>query len=877
MRILRLALPLILALTFSFGTSLSNFIYSLTFDKNLYILGDLSKHEVNCDAKNCHKKYSVETTALESTSVNAIGIGIINGQSSWYCEDDNGSLVNLYSTPNHNSTYGAIKQQYHFFSIPSSCKKNILGIVPQQEHTAIARIGWRGGSLVLSSIEILTGYKNFIDFFNVYSRLLIGILSLLFLFFLKSSISFKIPGSKTYKYGIFSLSLHFAFTSSLISTSLPFLSFIDSPLLKAFGSLGIGLIAFSFRANHSIDPLNPNKDDFFSTVHYLFALMLFSAVYFISPGFLYLYVQSILGAFLLIFAFRAKAPAPATISICLASDLLSAWGITRGFPTNLTTHYTLFIFLTDSFSIVRSMNSFNYSKRNRSLDMAIKLIRDVSHRFGIKRISYSYFDANYNVINHFIRPQKTKFSNETVPQIMARVLTTGRPILRMKIDDPSHRLLKKNSEKKKYRGDEYSIFPLYYHGKTLGTLNLTNYPTSSFTDPMECQHLLLSLQSSIPILSESLHLDTLKTNTMESLSILQAEKDFEKEKTFSNVDPILTKLSKHLDLRIIVSKANFSNRHFETFMTFNYNEKDAKILQTHTPRISSDLLTSPANLSLLNHEIVFIDDITRLFPVYSNYVRTLFKTNKTKSLFIAPLNISQKDDWGVCWIEMENKVSKPPADLESIGILVSEAIERILNKGYQEIENNRLLGKIKDVVPSHVIEKLSKGIDPIEPDEGFLLNIDLSGSTPLSKKLGPQKFSKLISNINSMLIDNLSNTSFLPRMVIWDAFIFTSSQKSIDLPTIEEISKSIQKAIQNSTSYPLGFRGVLHYGDITRNISTGTPKSWAVVGSALAESCKIEAANKDIKNQIMISNEAKKNIEQSNELINKEKSKKEVA
>lgn len=860
MRLFRVIIPLVAAVIFSYGPLVSDNIYSLSFKNKLTILGDLSTFESSCSESNCIKKYLVDLHDISISSYNAIGIGIINGESNWYCTLPENKLLKLYETSGHKDSLGSIRQQYHFFTIPNICNPVIVGIIPSQKHTAIARIGWRAGSLVVSSNKVLAGYKNLTDFFNVYSRILSGLLCILFLFFLSTSINYQIPGSLFYRYGILSLSIHFILSSSILSTSFPFFSYIEHPLLKSFGSIAIACIALSLRSAKNLDPFKITKSREINTLNYLILLCSFCFVYLLFPGTLYLTVQSALCFILFSYAARSKSTSVALISLCFSSDLVSAWGILPALPTNLTSHYTLFLFIFDSFSIVNSLNRVGSTKESTSVEENTKLLLAIVKRFNIKRVSYSIFDTSHNVVSTFIKPKQPSVTAPTVPQIMARVLTTGRAILRMNVNDPSHRLLKSIRKNIKYSGNEYSVFPLKYYGKTLGTLNITNYPVSTFTDPMECQHFLLSLRTHIPKLSHSIHLDSLTKNTTESLYILEAENSFENDISFQNLNLILDRLCSKLDLRIIVSKANHKNSHFETFGSYNYNSDDANILQSHTPRISKDLLTSPANLALLGNETVFIDDITRLFPVYSEYVKKLFSNNNTKTLFVNSLAIDDTQSWGVCWIESENKLVKPVADIKSISALAASAIERMLNKTYKRIREDRLLGKLKDVVPTHVIEKLSRGIDPIEIDEGFILNIDLSGSTPLSKSIGTEKFSEIINNINSRLIDDLSETGFVARMVIWDAFIFTISANNISAKLIDDLPSRIKSVVSTATKGKLGFRGVLHYGDITRNISTGTPKSWAVVGSALAESCKIEGSFKSVKNQIILSNVAIKRL-----------------
>jgi class 3 adenylate cyclase len=263
---------------------------------------------------------------------------------------------------------------------------------------------------------------------------------------------------------------------------------------------------------------------------------------------------------------------------------------------------------------------------------------------------------------------------------------------------------------------------------------------------------------------------------------------------------------------------------------------------------------------------VYIDDIQRMFSIYSQFLIQLLTRNETKSLLVAPV-LHGKDPgnedaevWGVIWMEFPNRLNRPESDLRDLAEFAAQSIQRQLITYLDSEGKKSLAQELGSLVPEHVLRKLRRGENPREVEEGYLLNIDLAGSTKLAGRIGDQAFSELIQKISSNLSLSLDRLKLVPQLIIWDAFIYTRSieQGTLTLDEANDILVEIKSVIHDANQHlpqdaPVSFRAVLHYGDTTRDWNVGSTRSWTISGAALAESCKLESRIKDQKAAILIS------------------------
>jgi GAF domain-containing protein len=444
-------------------------------------------------------------------------------------------------------------------------------------------------------------------------------------------------------------------------------------------------------------------------------------------------------------------------------------------------------------------------------------------------------------------------------------MTARTASLRIRIGSEESKILKGDGAiEDKGIGLEFSVFPLIHAEKVLGTLNITGYPRYALGDPSQMVLFLSVIERILPRLAESSYREDLSPNIDEQSTILAIETKFASSilKTKAILTKCLDEIAKALDCKIIISRAIPAEDRLLTFTNHNYSEEDTKFLDNHSPRLKDSLVTSPANVAISRRTVVYVNDIQRMFSIYPQFLVFLFKRNETQSLLVAPVFHKHLGDipWGVIWIEFSNRLNRPESDLRDLADFACLSIQRQILAYFEHETQQKLTHDLSALVPRHVVEKMRQGIDPREAEVGYLLNIDLAGSTRLAKHLGEVEFSKFIQQLSDLFIISLSDFSFTQQVIIWDAFIFTRTgdcpivSKSEATFLLSEIDRIIRQA--NEVLPPgvqIQFRAILHHGDTTRDWTVGSARTWTVTGSALAESCKLESEIKDRVRVLLVS------------------------
>lgn len=877
---LRVMLPVLLTLLIVYSDKIVVQLYSNGARDTFVSLGNLNQFRAKCEnlrnlgVEDCELSYRIPiSNYLSDLEVFSIGLGVINGPSNWFC-DKNGQFNKVYETGGSlkgDHTRGGVFLYQTVTVSRKSCDSEVVAIVPKTS-AEFGKNGWKSGSLVFGSIQTVSSFKNMNDFMASYLRAMIALLVVLSVFAYRKSTLIQIPGESESLAYVSLLAIHFVSSSSLLEVMLPGAPWLGMPLLKASGSAGcIMMLASVLQA---ID--ERFRRIFIDSVSASIGLVVFFFwTYNLFPGGAYIAVQSAIAVALFAAALSARTSLVFLFSLFFLSDLSAVHGILPGAPTNSASHFILLATVYGFFERIYFENlivSKLYAKGKGDLESTWALDL-VGKRYGIGRISFSELARENKIVSFLIEKGRMALLNETevIPRITANVVTSRQPLVRVTQGSKLFGLLTErqinNSAK---QGREFCVFPLIFQEKIVGTLNFSNYSPWVIGDPVYLRQIVSITEILSPKLAEVIYKRDLRSTALESTWIHEMENRFEqgREKSKIEFDDCLNAISKRLDAKVIISSANPSRSRFATFSSHNYSKEDATFLEQHTPEISEVLVTSPANLAYFGRNPVFINEVSRLYAVYASYLRELFERNMTRSLYVFPVVMSESGlPWGVVWVELVNRIGRNDSDLRDLAQLLSEAIVRMLKSHFASLSDQRLRDGIAELLPDYVLRKIENGEDPVEKDQGFILNIDITGSTSFSKSVGPELFSQFVEQTNLRIRKALEIHDFVSRMTIWDAFIFTLSRdesSSLDLLYIEQVvSDAIATAAIQFSAHEIGYRIVLHWGDITRDITSGSSKSWAIVGSALAESCKFESKLKRYKNRLFISQSAAERLSPS--------------
>ncbi len=878
----RYFIAVLLSLALSYSTNAITYIYNRKFTPNFGFLGTISNYEVSCDElpikfrENCASAYSIPLlqntilTSIMSHTTAEVGIGFILRDTLWLCYNAEQHQP-IYESSS--STLGPIRHDlllYNTATVPiKDCSNRLYIKLKHDDRFFFSRISGTSGPLTIGHPAIIRSYKNAIDFFSSYFRILLAGLCFLLLLVSNDTHRKKIPGLRPYRWAIFFVAVHFFASSSLIDVILPTTFSIGFLLLMAGGSASfIALIISALQVYSSkASSLTTTEPVAISTirsfvnskfVHYLNGpsiLLFLTSYYAIATGSHYLPIQTALMISSVIVALLTRSAGLLIFSALAITNILAAYNVLPGHPTNSASHFLLFLFVIDTFESLKTKQRLIYIVNESKTHQAPHLLLSfLVERFKIKRISTSMFTNSYEFITRRFTggSEQTLTVEKRVSRLAAHVMTSRIPLLRVQVASEESKILKGPDAKFFIkRGHEFCIFPLIYSEKALGTLNISGYPRWLLAEPMQ-MNLFYSLiiQLTEP-LAELKYRSDLSPNIDEQHKIqtLQAKFLAQPNRSHENLVVAFGDIAKSIDATIIISKAEPDNDRFRTFSSHNYTQDAADFLETHTPSLSNRLVASPANIAFHQKSAVFIGNILSMLSIYQEFLVGLLKQNETKSLFVSPILIKESDSpWGLVWLEFHNRFHRPESDLRELGEFVTKSFTTMLCAHFDYREQQLINEEFSSAVPEYVVAKIKQNIDPREVEEGYLLNIDLSGSTKLANAIGNKDFTKIIENLTQRLEHRLSLFDFRLQMIVWDSFAFTRKQDRLnylDTVVIDAILHAIADEIEqlNATElhdYPISFRAILNHGDTTRDWSNGNLKHWTIVGSAYAESCKLE-------------------------------------
>ncbi len=797
---------------------------------------------------------------------------MIRGGTEWYC-NKNSEWIPIHQTGNGNkeTPFREGLTLYQTGSIPGAiCTEDVFIVVTKDIMNPLGTGGWKSGDLVVGDPSIVASFKTVNDFFSSYFRAFLSVAALVLVLILSNLNQPYVLGTYWYRGSVVLLGIHFFSSSSLLDFLLPGSINLGFPFLMAGGTGGCLFLFLSSlevwkRKEIIVGRSNREKWDGLTLVAATFIALLF--FYSFAKSATYIYVQTVIAVSIVIASTYSYSTGNLVFGLFFLSDVFGVQGFLNGIPTNTATHFLFFSFLYDSFEWIFLNNRLQHHLDRIDTLVGVKdRIAELSERFKISKISASMFTRDFSFLSKDLLSKDSEQVriSPKVSHLAASIMTSRVPALRIEVGSTKSKILKGDDNYTNQKiGREFCIFPLVHNQKVLGTLNITGYSKSELGDPTQMVLFISLVNRLLPSFSEESYREDLSPNIEEQGKILSIESNFISNdiKSKTHVLKSFDDLSIFLDCKIIISKANVEKSFYSTFSSHNYSVDDAKFLETHAPRLEEHLVASPANVALSQRNLVYVNDIPRMFSVYPDFLVQLFVRNSTKTLLVSPILLEgQFEPWGVVWIEFPNRMNRPESDLRELAEFANSSIHRQLDIFFKDEAAQIVNQELYSLVPERVLKKVKLGLDPKEEEYGYILNIDLAGSTKLAGHLGEVDFHSVIKSAFSKLTEKLDRFGFVPQLVIWDAFIFTCEKDSriFFFRDLEEIFREVSIVVDDlNLTLPdnakVGFRAIIHFGDITRNWSVGSSRNWTVTGAALAESCKLESEVKKEKRALVIS------------------------
>jgi len=263
-------------------------------------------------------------------------------------------------------------------------------------------------------------------------------------------------------------------------------------------------------------------------------------------------------------------------------------------------------------------------------------------------------------------------------------------------------------------------------------------------------------------------------------------------------------------------------------------------------------------LAVNEKKTVIVPDVKLLKPVLHENTNIFFETSRTESCAAIPIFISQSDDlgetaskelWGVLLLE-SHKSNPLTLSLRYNFDGLSNTIANIISSQIDKTTLSRTKRALADFVPENAITTIINGNHETENDQGYLVLVDLKGSTTLALRHGSNYWTKAMNEVSPKLEKICEQKGFKLQLLIWDAFFITLStdkQTKKKVSKIVELIEELKQEIQLLYTNRFGFsdhdqkaRFCFTYGDISRGLASGKTKSWTITGSEMATISKFE-------------------------------------
>jgi hypothetical protein len=277
-------------------------------------------------------------------------------------------------------------------------------------------------------------------------------------------------------------------------------------------------------------------------------------------------------------------------------------------------------------------------------------------------------------------------------------------------------------------------------------------------------------------------------------------------------------------------------------------------------RATPDNLYGPLARGIHGKTAYIVPDVEVIKPFIHENTVAYYNEANTVSCFAIPIFERGAKDTVIGVLYAESSESNFDEGhrfaLERLGTVV----ERLLQAYRDRKEIEKATTALSRFIPRTHVFALINGSQVTERDHGYLLMIDLKGSTQFSLKHGSDAWLARVEILQRRIREKVDSYSMTLQTFSWDAAFITLTSDSESIEAEEKIlhlSKALAQSIQEwatddkllSEFWAIDHqkaRFCLTFGDISRGLASGTTETWTVTGESMAVIAKMEAECKKL-------------------------------
>jgi len=484
-----------------------------------------------------------------------------------------------------------------------------------------------------------------------------------------------------------------------------------------------------------------------------------------------------------------------------------------------------------------------------SMEGVKSLIKIIARVHRVERVTLTLVKSEY--FEHWVfsqdrqRPMKLVTQDDSL--VVSRVFVSQKPLIH--VDSTKSLGADLSNQSNRYLSPFYSAYPLHLKGEVFAVISFTEY-THYFLHPDVMNHIGEFLTECSEIVSKSL-------SQVSHQFAVEVDESFHSSIESGPETSFENRIQNSLNLL-------FDRYGMSGFFGEFENNQSMKILAA-TGAVSDVKMQSgiwhdfgPISLALKRNEPIVLQSWKPLSEQLSHDEIAFYRNTSANSILSVPVffSVGRVQFKYLFWLQT-NENRSFTVDFSKVGKAIRVKLTQVISRQVSTIFDETVFSN----VDSEVIKSVIHGRKSAVHEEGELLMVDLARSTFLSQNLSTDEFSSLKKTYQNLVTENLAFFEFKLQMVIGDALLFTRSSSlfKIDRNHLINVIYDCDSKLKDHYSYHVpswsengepSLRVCSVFGDISRDMVTGSGGGWTIIGSAMSEVHKLEAAAKKFRHGI---------------------------
>ena len=844
-------------------------LFATSFSDDSKFLGSLERYSQECDisteSSKCYKKYQIPVRDVETRSSDSyLGFGFFAVVPVVYCGQQYGSASDLRPRGNLNIIDSfKVYKSFKISTLHCSLDDNLIVEVWAPKN--YSKVGQMGSSAIVAPERVIESLKRMVEAVSGAFYLVVALalgLALLINFFIFGRISnmSKMESFGNYTMWVIALCIIFSifksgvldlFVAPGVNTEILFRS---QDLVSALLHI---LILFSFRSQETSKRI-------LTVIEW--ALKIFALSILFAPHFENFFLSGLGVIWLAVFLAVVKGSDKKNMvvySLVFGVEYLKCWEHAY-LPTGMTTiYFVLFIVSIDMAGRLSLAGKYVWLletqavkiSANSDLGKSIDLLRMFqilqAQRVSLVKLNKEgsgeviTLDFNGGII------QRREAVFEHLPPMLAHVATVKKDFSVEPIETFVGSTLLK--EVKADLGDFFSIYQIVLNSELSGFICISKYIVPPMMEHEKAMH---NFASNV-LIEKFKDYYEISRNVKIGRWVAEASRIQElfnnSEAMHSEIfyDSICEKIGNTFGFEAAFGRFDRKTGMLEFLGSNIKNMKMKYVFFADKWNLSDSNLSGPASIALHMNEVVVVQNTALIFGVITERTKMIFLEGGIKGIAAIPIvaNGSDGNEDYLLWLQSKNE-NEIDESLRPGLTIVSSAIATQLKLKSQSIITNELMA---GVYRSDIKEKFIAGEMPSEIKNGFLVMVDIIGSTKLVSLIGAKKWNDIIHSVGHVLNAQVSsNFGSKLEITIWDAFfVYMNNSEdqwgnavNLGVLTRKIITSELDKRFKNEgLESQIKTRVCIVWGDCSTRFGE---KGWEIIGSAMASAMKTETALKGL-------------------------------